>query len=97
MAHLTWADDTGVNPTNLNKMAQNEDLKPTSSTFNGSTGRTLTHNYNSTDYMVIINPTADPGATLGEVWYSKSSNSVIIYNSGGFRGAFDYCIIPYYA
>ena len=95
MAHLTWAADTAVNATNLNKLTQNDDLEPTASTFNGSTGRTLTHNKGTLNYMVIVNPKADPGGTLGEVWYSKALNTVTIYNSGSFTGAFDYIVIPY--
>lgn len=95
MAHLTWANDTGVNPTNLNKHTQDDDLKPTASTFNGQNGRTITHNYGHTDYEIIINPTADPQGFLGEVWTSKSANTVVVYNSGSHTGAFDWVIIPY--
>jgi len=95
MAHLTWANDTGVNPTNLNKMTQEDDLKPTASTFNGQTGRTLTHNYGHTDYEIIINPTANPQGFLGEVWTIKSANTVVVYNSGSHTGAFEYVIVPH--
>lgn len=95
MAHLTWASDTELDPTNMNKLTQEEDLKPAASTFNSTTGRTLTHNYGHTNYQVIINPTADPGGNLGEVWYSKAVNTVTIYNSGSATGAFDYVIIPH--
>lgn len=95
MAHLTWVNDTGVNPTNLNKHTQDDDLKPTASTFNGQNGRTITHNYGHTDYEIIINPTADPQGFLGEVWTSKSANTVVVYNSGSHTGAFDWVIIPY--
>ncbi|MBW2673197.1 MAG: hypothetical protein JRD89_07255 [Deltaproteobacteria bacterium] len=95
MTHLTWIDSTNVNPENLNKMAQDADLAPAASTFAGSDGRTITHNYGHTAYQVNINPTADPAGFLGEVWVSKAANTVVIYNSGSARGAFDYVILPH--
>lgn len=96
MAHLTWANDTPVNPTNLNKLTQEDDLKPPAPVaFNTSSGRTITHNYGHTDYQVIVNPVADPGGNLGEVWYSKSANTVVVYNSGSAVTNFDYVIIPH--
>jgi len=95
MAHLTWIDSSEVNPTNLNKMAQTDDLKPPAPVaFAGSAGHTITHNYGHTDYQVIINPVDDPGGFLGEIWYSKSANTVVVYNSGSAKGNFDYVIIP---
>jgi hypothetical protein len=95
MAHLTWADDTEVNPTNLNKLAQEEDLQPAVETFAGQTGVTITHNYGHTDYQVIINPVEDPLGFLGEIWFSKSANTVVVYNSGAAVTDFDYVIIPH--
>lgn len=95
MAHLTWLDSTPVNPVNLNKLTQEEDLQPSSSTFNSTTGRTLTHDYGHTNYQVIINPTANTGSNLGDVWFSKSANTVVVYNTGSHTGAFDYVIIPH--
>jgi len=96
MAHLTWADATAVNPTNLNKLTQEDDLKPPNAVaFNGASGRTITHNCNHRDYQVIINPVEDPGGNLGEVWYSKIENSVTIYNSGSATTLFHYLIIPH--
>jgi hypothetical protein len=95
MSRLTIISTTPVNVSTLAKFTQDEDLKPTASTYNGPTGRTITHNYGHTNYMVIVNPKADPAGNLGEVWFSKSANTVIIYNSGSARGAFDYVIIPH--
>jgi len=96
MAHLTWDDSTPVNPTNLNKLTQEEDLKPPAPVaFNGDSGRTITHNYGHTDYQVIVNPVADTHGSLGDVWFSKSSNTVVVYNTGSFTGNFDYVIIPH--
>lgn len=94
MAHFIWIDSTEVNPTNLNKLAQNDDFAPTASTFQGQSGRTITHNYGHTNYVVIVNPSADPAGFLGEIWYSISANTVVIYNSGQAVGAFEYTIMP---
>lgn len=63
-------------------------------TFAGSTGHTITHNYGHTDYQLIINPVADPGGFLGEIWISKALNTAVVYNSGSATGNFDYVIIP---
>ena len=96
MARLTWINSTDVNPANLNKLTQDADfIPPAAVAFAGSSGRTITHNYGHTDYQVIVNPVADPAGFLGEVWYSKSSNTVVIYNSGSATGNFDYVIIPH--
>lgn len=96
MPHLTWVDDTGVNPTNLNKMAQNVDLQPDAMVaFAGSAGRTITHNYGHTDYMVQIDPVEDTVGYLGDVWVSKASNTAVVYNSGDAVTDFDYVITPH--
>ncbi|MFH2012520.1 MAG: hypothetical protein ABIJ37_07480 [Pseudomonadota bacterium] len=96
MAHLTWDNDTPVDPTNLNKLTQEDDLKPPAAVaFAGATGRTITHNYGHTDYQVIVNPVADTGGNLGDVWFSKSANTVVVYNSGSSTVDFDYVIIPH--
>ncbi len=95
MARLTWDDSTPVNTANLAKLTQDEDLKPTASTFNGASGRTITHNYGHQNYQVLVNPTADPAGFLGEIWFSKANNTVVIYNSGPAVGAFDYTVLPH--
>jgi hypothetical protein len=96
MSRLTWENSTPVNPTNLNKMTQDEDFKPPAAeSFAGSTGCTITHNYGHTDYQIIINPVADPGGYLGEIWISKANNTAVVYNSGTATGNFDYLILPY--
>lgn len=63
-----------------------------SSNFAGQNGVTITHNLGHTNFRVAITPTADPGGYLGEVWVIKSANTMTIYNSGSFRGPFDYQI-----
>lgn len=90
----TWTPATPVDDTTLGKMVQDDDLRPVASTFNGQAGRTITHNYGHTDYQVIINPTADPDGFLGEVWFNKAANTVVVYNSGSADGAFDFIITP---
>lgn len=95
MARLTIITTTPVDPTNLAKFTQDEDLKPTASTFNGASGRTITHNYGHTNYQVLINPTADSGGLLGEILVAKAANTVVIYNSGAAVTAFDYTILPH--
>lgn len=62
--------------------------------FAGSTGYTITHNYGHDSYQLIINPVADPGGFLGEIWISKSANTAVVYNSGSATINFDYVIIP---
>lgn len=95
MAHLTFIDSTPLNPTNMNKLTQEDDLKPPAAVaLAGSTGHTITHNYGHTDYQVIVNPVAYPAGFLGEIWFSKAANTVVVYNSGSATGNFDYVIIP---
>ena len=95
MARLTIISSTPVNVATLALFTQDEDLKPAASTFQGPTGRTLTHNYGHTNYQVLINPTADPAGFLGEVWVSKAANTAVVYNSGAAVGAVDYTILPH--
>jgi hypothetical protein len=93
MPLFVWQNDTPVNPENLNKMAQAAAFATAASTFAGSAGRTITHNLGHTNYSVDVKPTADPDGTLGEVWVQKNSNTAVIFNSGAWRGAFDYTIV----
>ena len=95
MARITWVDATAVNPANLNLLTQDEDLKPTASTFNSTTGRTITHNLGHQNYNVTVIPTADPAGYLGEIYLTKADNTVVIYNSGPAVGAFEYLITPH--
>lgn len=95
MARLTIISSTPVNVATLALFTQDEDLKPTASTFQGTSGRTITHNYGHQNYQVIVNPTADAGGFLGEVWFTKANNTVVIYNSGAAVTAFHYTIIPH--
>lgn len=67
-------------------------LQSGSANFGGTTGTTITHNLGTTNFRVSITPTANPDGYLGEVWVVKSSNTMTIFNSGDFRGAFDYQI-----
>jgi len=64
-----------------------------SSTFNGVTGRVITHNIGSTDYAISITPTADTEAKTGEVYVTKAANTVTVHNTGTYTGAFDYMVM----
>lgn len=64
-----------------------------SSTFNGyATGRVITHDFGTTDYDVAVMPSADPSGLIGQVWYTKSADTVAIKCSGTATTAFDYRI-----
>ena len=64
-----------------------------SSTFNSTTGRTITHNVGSTTFAVSITPAAATSGTLGEIYYTKTSSNFTVYNTGSFTGAFDYILV----
>ena len=63
-----------------------------SSTFNGTAGRSITHAVGSTDYAVCVTPAAATNGTLGEFYVIKSADKFTVYNTGSFRGAFDYVL-----
>jgi len=63
-----------------------------SSTFNGTTGRAITHSVGSTSFSVAIIPTADPGGTLGYIYVAKTTTNFTVYNTGSFIGNFDYIL-----
>lgn len=63
------------------------------STFNSTSGRTITHSLGHTNYIVNIRPLEDTKGDLGDVWISKASNAFTVYNTGGFVGAFRYQIM----
>lgn len=65
-------------------------LQSGAASFGGTTGTTITHNLGTTNFRVAITPTANPDGHLGEVWVVKSANTMTIFNSGDFRGSFDY-------
>ena len=91
------ADENGVGDRGFNDaryQAAATMIPPAPVAFAGSAGRTITHNYGHTDYQLIINPVADPGGFLGEIWISKAANTAVVYNSGSATGNFDYVIIP---
>ncbi|MDI3480778.1 MAG: hypothetical protein PWQ97_433 [Tepidanaerobacteraceae bacterium] len=63
------------------------------SNFNSTSGKTISHGLNYTNYMVNIIPISDTGGDLGDVFISKAANAFTVYNTGGFMGAFRYQII----
>lgn len=83
------------NLVNRTKWLKDEKLARLSgaSTFNGTTGQSIAHNMGATAYNVAVVATADPNGDLGEVWVSKGTTSFTVYNTGGFRGAFDWVLV----
>lgn len=63
------------------------------STFNSTSGRTISHSLGHTNYIVNLVPLADTGGDLGDVYISKAANAFTVYNTGGFTGAFRYQLI----
>ena len=79
----------------FSKLKQAQMFARDTSTFAGAAGRTLTHNLGTTNYHIIIEPTADPGGLLGEIYVTKSANEVVVFNSGSAVTAFAYLLILY--
>lgn len=46
-----------------------------------------------THYRVSITPIGNTMGKLGEVWTEKTVNGVKVYNSGSFKGEFDYIVL----
>ena len=63
-----------------------------SSTFNGTTGRELTHSLGHQNYRVNIYLTEDPGGSYVSHFYTKADNTVTIYTQGSIATDFDYRI-----
>lgn len=63
------------------------------STFNGTVGTIITHTIGTTNYDVVVTPTANPNGYLGEVWVVKANNNFKVCNSGTAVTAFSYMII----
>jgi len=59
-------------------------------TFNGTSGRTITHSLGHTNYIVNVVPIQSTGGDLGDVYISRAANSFVVYNTGGFAGSFRY-------
>jgi len=66
-------------------------------TTNGTTGRTVTFTnaLPGTDYHVSITPTAAQAGALGEVWYTKTAASFVLYNDGAAGLAVTYAVTRY--
>lgn len=59
-------------------------------TFNGGTGRTISHSLGHTNYIVNVIALEDTQGDLGDVRIARAANAFTIYNTGGFVGAFRY-------
>lgn len=62
-------------------------------TFNGTSGRTISHSIGNINYIVNVSPTEATGGDLGDVYISKAANAFTIYNTGGFIGVCRYQIL----
>lgn len=65
------------------------------STFNGEDGRLVTLPSAATSYAVSITPVITDGipANVGNVSVLKQNNSFTVYNTGTFRGTFNYIAV----
>jgi hypothetical protein len=63
------------------------------STFNSTSGRTISHSLGHTNYIVNLVPLTTTDGDLGDVYISKASNAFTVYNTGGFTGTFRYQLI----
>lgn len=65
-----------------------------SSTFNSTTGVTITHNLGNINYKVSITPTSASNGYLGEYYVVKNTNTMVVYCTGSTTTTtFDYVII----
>ena len=61
------------------------------STFAGnSTARVIPHGLSYTPVFVGVTPSANPGTTLGSVWYTTDGTNISVYNSGASVTAFNW-------
>jgi hypothetical protein len=72
-------------------------IKRGSSTFNGLSGRTITHSLGTYNYSVSITPAASSGidSDIGTIYVVKSASSISVMNTGTSTMGFDYIIIPH--
>ena len=69
-------------------------IKKGTANYSGSTGTEITiPTQDSTDYVVSISNSENPGGNLGEVYFEKSTNKFIVYNSGSATTKFDYLVL----
>lgn len=64
--------------------------------FNSAAGRTITlpSSIANANYRVIVTPTSDSGAKIGEYWVEKSAGSFIVKNTGSNNTAtFDWIVL----
>ena len=60
-----------------------------SSSFAGSGGVTITHSLNLANYTISIEPSADGGGAIGEIWVTDIAvNTFVVRNSGAGVTAF---------
>ena len=110
MPTLTWTETDKINaigvpvPYNVYDEIQsnvnliNTALGPACNTgnFAGVTGTAISFTAQATtDYIVVITPTANPGGNLGEVWVvNNSTTQATVYNSGSATTGFRFKVLP---
>jgi hypothetical protein len=71
----------------------NRSLHYSTDFFAGPIGRVINHYFGTLDYIVLPPVTTDKAADVGEVTVQKQEDSIVVYNTGTYRGKFD---ISYY-
>lgn len=57
--------------------------------FAGPDGRIIYHYLGTTDYVVIPPVPTDKGTDVGDISVEKRTDSIVVYNTGSYRGQFD--------
>lgn len=57
--------------------------------FAGELGRVIYHFFDTLDYIVLPPTTVDKAADVGEVTVEKTKDTIVVYNTGTYRGKFD--------
>lgn len=63
-----------------------------SDSFNGMTGKSVTHNLGTVNYRVGITPTQSPLVGLGDIWVTKAANSFSVFCDGTETSNFDWIL-----
>jgi hypothetical protein len=68
-------------------------IKMGSSTFQGSTGVSISHNFGSIPSGVSITPSVATAGNLGEFYFTATTTAITVYNTGSAGYTFSYIII----
>jgi hypothetical protein len=64
-------------------------LHSTSDFFAGTDGRVIYHYLGTTDYIIIPPVPTDHASDVGEITVDKNADTIVVYNTGTYRGQFD--------